>query len=505
MKIVDALTMRGVDDQARSSYHIPALLLMERAGEGVISCLQKIPELDDRLQDACWVFLAGAGNNGGDALVAAREVFNTYENCTGLTCLISGDKGSESFMTQLDICRSLGMVIRYWDDPEVLRIIAGATIIIDGITGNGLRTPLRPEAAALVRYTSKELRREGAVLISIDLPSGLYEGAGPDDPIIEADVTVVMGLPLRTLFEPMHRPKVGSLNIVNPGFPNEILRRTPAIAELIDREIPHLPSIPASSYKNSRAHAALFCGSVAFTGAARLSAGAALRSRVGLATLFVDSTIHEVISRKARSLIVALVEPDTVITAGRLAETYDSLLMGPGWGRDPVLELQLSQGIVSGLPMIIDADGLHILKRLMDGERILDSRTRGTILLTPHPGEWRALIKGTAAEDEGSVFDQLAVFSEEFGVTILYKSHVMVIVSPGSCPKIIDGMNPALGTAGSGDVLAGILVGMLAQGLSVPEAALTGACVLQRIGAEVFRKRGWFASEDLIPYIGRLL
>lgn len=505
MKIVDALTMRGVDDQARSSYHIPALLLMERAGVGVISCLQNMPEVANRLQDACWVFLAGTGNNGGDALVAAREVFNTYENCTGLTCLISDDKGSESYMTQLDICRSLGMGIRYWDDPEVLHIIAGATIIIDGITGNGLRTSLRPEAAALVHHTSKELRREGAVLLSIDIPSGLYEGAGSDDPIIEADATVVLGLPLRILFEPMHRPKVGAINIVNPGFPSEILRRTPAIAELIDREIPHLPNIPGSSYKNSRGHAALFCGSVAYTGAARLSAGAALRSRVGLTTLFVDSTIYEVIARRARSLIVSSVEPDAAITAGRLAETYDSLLMGPGWGRDPEREFQLLQGIVSGLPMIIDADGLHILKRLMDGDQLPNVRSRDSILLTPHPGEWKSLIKGTAAEAAISVFDQLAAFSDEFGVTILYKAHVMIVVSPGRHPKIVDGMNPALGTAGSGDVLAGILVGMLAQGLSVPDAALTGACVLQRIGAEAFRKRGWFASEDLLPYIGRSL
>lgn len=505
MKIVEVQTMRTIDQEAQETYRIPGLLLMERAGLGVFSFIRQTLGDTMIVKGITWVFLVGRGNNGGDALVVAREVYQEYGECAGLTCFINGDEGSEFTMRQLAICRALGMDIRYWHDPETSSCIASAHIIIDGITGNGLRTPLRESAAGLVRATARSCRQEHSTLISIDLPSGSYAGATAADPIIDADVTVVMGLPSRLLFEPVIRSNVGRMHYINPGFPKVLLDTAPVFAELIDTESPHIPRLSSASFKGTRGHAALFCGSVRFTGAARLASYACLRARSGLTSLFVDAGIYQVLAKRAKSLIVtALPEPE-VVSAETLAAGYQSLLMGCGWGRESGRDAQLIEGIRSRLPLVIDADGIHVLKRIVQAGLLPGSCVDSPVLLTPHPGEWKALIAGTEVCRFSSLFDQLSSYAQTMQVSILYKSHVMVIVTPDSPPMVVDGMNPALGTAGTGDVLAGIIVGLMAQGISVRDSALIGACTLQRVGAAAREELGWFASEDLLPMIGKFL
>lgn len=490
MKIVDSRTMADIDRRAQEEYGIPGGILMENAGiKAYRKCLDLYPEL--MTPDCRLVFAAGSGNNGGDGLVMARQAV-----CDGLrpVVVLSGDVRSDTAVANLEMARSLAIPVYSWEtDRDIVEdAVDGAALIVDGLFGTGISGPLREAAAALV----SRINNSAARVVSIDVPSGVGDGFEKGFPAVHADVTICLGLPKRCLYLPYARPLCGKLIHLPIGFPPALLSGADACAELVqtDELEDSVPEIPSCAHKSSRGKLAIFAGSRGTTGAPVLAAESAARSRCGLVSLFVED---EVFAPIASQLTSVMVKP---WSHGDGTETFDyskfdAFLAGPGWGFEGRLQWLMSM-ISSGVPGVLDADALTLLA---DADPVPD--LGGRVILTPHPGEMARICKGTVNEVLADPFAVAAEVSKRLNAIVVLKGHVTAIASPDGRVAVNDGMNPALGTGGSGDVLSGIIAGILAGGLDAREAAILGVLVHVRIAAECFEENGWFLAEDLVPRI----
>ncbi len=477
--LVSPEVMADIDRSAQQDFRIPGLLLMEQAGViGFRRCTETYPQRFTA--GAHMVFVAGRGNNGGDALVMAREA--AVQGFRNITAVMLPGQPNESAGVQLAICRAMDIPVLSWEREQdrAAEVLERCDVIFDGITGTGLKGPLRPDPAEAVRL----INRSKAFCIAVDVPSGLHEKAASVDRIVTADCTVTMGLPKIPCYLPPLRGFCGKIIRVNPGFPPVLFERVDVKAYLLDEEVDCvLPAVSPTAYKTTRGHTAVFAGSRNYPGAARLAAGAASATRTGLVSFLGDDELTD--------RLTGVMDPSVVFgsSSAELPGRYTAVLCGPGWGRGNHRRQLLNRVIASGLPGVIDADGLHALA---DEPADLGGR----FVLTPHPGEFSRLIKTT-----GDLLEDLKQAASAYQCWIVYKTHVVWIAGPDGALFAADGMNPALGTGGSGDVLAGIIAGLLAEGRTAAEAAVTGVLIHQRIGRTAYERFGWFASSRLIELI----
>lgn len=472
LPVVTAQKMAEIDRRAQQEYGIPGLLLMEQAGiKGFDAVLHTFPE---KLKKGFrTLFLAGRGNNGGDALVMAREAH--VRGWEKVSVMLLPGKVNSAVELHLSLCRALGIEVVQWEKAQ--SSTADAQVIFDGITGTGLSGPLRGEAKEAAAF----INASQAFTVSIDVPSGLHEGARKEDLMVQASCTVTMGLPKLPCFFPELRRRCGRLLLVNPGFPSQLLQNEEQRCFLLDEHSDcRLPPVDPESYKNLRGHTLVLAGSTGYTGAARLSAHGALATRTGLVTLMCDHDIYPVLSSSL---------PESVIVrplGSSVEGPWTSWLCGPGWGKDPGRSDLLDALLALEIPGVIDAEGIHALSR---NPRDL----KGQCILTPHPGEFSLLVRpsGNTAED-------LAEACRKYHAWIILKSHVTFIGGPRGELFVADVQNPAMGRAGSGDVLAGIAAGLLSEGLSVQDAAAAAVIIHQRAGRTAAGTYGWFHGGQLI-------
>jgi ADP-dependent NAD(P)H-hydrate dehydratase / NAD(P)H-hydrate epimerase len=492
MKIVSPHVMAEIDSQAIERFGIPGIVLMENAG---IKCWHYINDHFDltNLKNTSIVIISGSGNNGGDALVIARQAWiSGFKN---IKIINLKDSGSEMFILHKKICTNYGIpILHYKKNLKTSKlVIAESSLIIDGITGTGLRGSLRSNEADLVEH----INSCAGVKISIDIPSGLGEEFNTDYPVINADLTLSIGLPKTILYYPALRRFAGRIIVVSIGFPPMLLAEAPEAGNLYSHSKAKLPVIPDWAYKGTRGHSAIFAGSVGTIGAAVLSAEAAARTRSGLVTLFADNNIYSEAASKLTSIMVKKIDKyDDKLSF----EGFSSILAGPGWGKTKRDKLLLKI-FESSLPGVLDADGFNSLSGL---KSIFDNNPgflKGKWIFTPHPGEYERLSGIDKEKFLLSPLSYLKKTAAEYGAVLVLKSHVTFIVSPVGEYTVVDGMNPSIGTGGSGDVLAGIITGLLAQGIEPYNAAITGVGIHQSIGKTCFKDKGWFLAEDLLPYI----
>ena len=493
MKIVSPDVMSKIDNQAIDEFGIPGIVLMENAG---IKCWTHIKSYieQNNIEDRNIVIISGSGNNGGDALVIARQAW--ISGFKKLTIIIIKDTGSEMFQLHKKICTNLGIpLLIYTKEKESSKVvIADSSLIIDGITGTGLLGSLRSNAAELVDLANLS----SGFKISIDIPSGLGEDFSTDYPVINADLTLVIGLPKTILYYPSLRRFAGRIIVVSIGFPPALIVEPSDAGNLYEHSKAVLPVIPDWAYKGTRGHSAIFAGSPGTVGAAVLSATAAGRARSGLVTLFADSNIYSEASSNLISVMVKKMDNEEEL----FLEGFTSILAGPGWGkgqRDNLL-LKLFE---SSLPGVLDADGLNILLRIRSIFEKTPGFLEGRWVFTPHPGEYSRLSGIDKEKFLLSPLSYLKKTAAEYGAVIVLKSHVTFIVAPGGEYTVVDGMNPVIATGGSGDILAGIITGFLAQGIEPYKAAVLGVGIHQSIGKTCFKEKGWFLAEDLLPYISK--
>ena len=509
MKIVSSEAMARIDSRTQTEYAFPSLLLMEDAGVKAWAVLRRLAWGGKRPRGRL-VFVAGRGNNGGDAFVMARQA--AVERVQPLTIVLAGgrpDRDSDPGRN-LAACDALGIETLDWPvQPDVVMSrIAEASWILDGIAGTGIRGALRPPLADLVRCVNQSPGRKAA----LDVPSGVGDGYTPGSPAVRADLTLAMGLPKLCLYLPRARALCGRIFVVPVGFPPALVG-DPAIAgELLSpRAWKRLaPPIPPDAYKNSRGHLAVFAGARGTTGAAWLCATAAARARVGLVTVFADSETYPVIAPKLTSVMCRPWDPPGSggkPLSGHEREDWDpsrysGVLVGPGWGLSEGRSAWLDTLLSLSLHGVIDADAITLL-----GEKAAAGKIDlgGRWVITPHPGEF-ARLTGAARDAvlDDPVGHALAA-SERLNAVVVLKGHSTIISAPDGRYWILDGGNPALATGGSGDVLAGLVAAGIAGGLAPLDAARFGVSLHSFTGTLAARRTGWFLAEDLVPLVSRVL
>ncbi len=490
MKIVNPNQMSEIDKKSMELYGIPGLLLMENAG---IKCWELIKEElgRDKLFKNNFLIIAGTGNNGGDSLVIARQAW--MYGTRNINIILTRDNANTENNIHRNICKKLGIpVFQYKNSTEeIKKLFKTADVIIDGITGTGLHGALYGPSEELVAFINLSRAKK----ISVDIPSGLGDEFKTGFPVVKADITLTVGLPKTILYYPSMRIFAGKIITVKIGFPLELLENPSDSGDIYNTDKFQLPYIPDWAYKGSRGHAAVFAGSTSTSGAAFLSSTAAGRSRSGLVTLFTDNNIYPSLSSKASSIMVAKLKSDNPDLSG-----FTSLLAGPGWGTDNRSRL-LSWLFKSKINGVLDAAGLKVLLGLDSDFIKTPGLLNGKWVFTPHPGEFESL-SGVDKEDFLlSPVPVMKTVATKYGAVIVLKSHVTFIVNPKGEYSVVDGMNPALGTGGSGDILSGIIAGFMAQGMAPYKAAVTAVILHQKIGKVCFRDKGWFLAEDLLPYI----
>lgn len=507
--------MEQIDRDAQRQWGFPELVLMEQAGiKGWNAFLENTERQE--VKTSKLLFVAGGGNNGGDALVMARQAY--LDDFKHIGVLLVGSHISNACLIQRTMIASLGLTtyelsVEAEDiEPQVRTLIEHADIIIDGLAGTGLRGSLTGKAAFLVKLLNGQ-RERGAHIWAIDIPSGCSDTLQSVHPNINANITATMGLKKAVCYHPGSREAWGKVIVVNPSFPPQLLARAEKSALLCDESDIEVVRLKEDSYKNKRGHIGIFAGSRQYTGAPRLAAKAAFHSRAGLVTICCDDEISSVVATTSPTIIVRSIMKGETILADELVSEFSSLVAGPGWGFEH--EQQLFEILASGIPTVLDADAITIFASLFSKGK-LANLSLNKVVLTPHPGELHRMLERLGmpllAQETSIVNSSSESFIESMHkiaamlhVVLVYRSHVVWLFDGNgeySVPMVVDGMNNALGVAGSGDVFAGIIGAMLAQHAEPMIAAVNAAVIHQKAGMLARTSHGWFDSDELTEYVG---
>jgi NAD(P)H-hydrate epimerase len=460
-----------LDFEASSDWGLEPFALVEAAGRACASVFTKkfLKGVKDRRS---FVVLAGSGNNAADALVMLKAlVLNGYAStadCMVITTRLAAD-GKNTLAQAMLAVQKLGVPIMEWDSKKTPAVLSEIDFIIDGITGTGLNSPLRNAAFEMIEVVNlRKNKVNKPLVISIDIPSGLFDNWQQGMPILTADATMAIEPQKTCLYAPMARPHAGMILPVTGIFPPALSCKYRE-AELVTWESAcmSIPSVSKTAHKYERGLVEIWAGSQGATGAAKLAAQGAQAAGAGLVRLIVDPSIYPVIA-PACSGVMAVPAP-AASADGRFSPM--ALLLGPGWGKSEdrirILEncLRLEE---QGVPLILDADAISLAK---------DMVFHGNAIMTPHIGEFAAWSGLQKDEILKSPIRILRGFCAKAKAVILLKSHVMYIASPDGRVGIIDGMNPALATGGTGDVLAGFCSSI---------AARWKACVIKSGGVDAY-------------------
>ncbi|MGA5099685.1 NAD(P)H-hydrate dehydratase [Streptomyces lavendulocolor] len=424
--------------EAELMERLPDGVLMQRAAAGLAAACAG---LLGRVYGARVVLLVGSGDNGGDALYAGARL---ARRGAGVSAVLLGPRAHEGGLAAL---RAAGG--RVVEDPSAAP--ERADLVVDGITGIGGRGGLRPEAARVVRAA----RDSGAVLVAVDLPSGVDADTGEvAGEAVHADVTVTFGAYKPGLLIDPGRERAGALRLVGIGLS---LPPEPDVEALQHTDVARLLPVPVGeSDKYRRGVVGIVAGSARYPGAAVLAVTGALRGGAG-AVRYVGPAGDAVLAR----------HPETLVHAGPPAKAgrVQAWVIGPGLGDTPGVDDVLG----SDVPVLVDADGLRHLD-----PAAVRARPAPTVL-TPHAGEAAALL-GTAREDvESRRLEAVRELAGRYGATVLLKGSTTLVASAGGPVRVNPTGTPWLATAGSGDVLSGLAGSLLAAGLAPRDAASVGA------------------------------
>ncbi|MBI2812267.1 MAG: NAD(P)H-hydrate dehydratase [Candidatus Melainabacteria bacterium] len=430
---------------------------MENAGAAIAACVEEFVANNELPKII--TLLVGKGNNGGDAFVAGERLLERgfqvaaqhiypLEECSALC-----KKMSEKF-------RARGGKVNH--EEVVLR-----GILLDGLVGTGFRG----KADGILAKTIEKANRSGLPILAIDIPSGLNGTTGEVESVaIQATETIFLGLPKAGFFLKEGWNYVGELRKADFGLSDRHFAEAKPLAYLLNEEIiaDLLPPIKRTRHKYQAGYVLAVAGSPGMPGAAILSSYAALRSGAGIVRLFHPAGMEAELSSAPFELIREGLESKRLSRIRQEASRAKAMLIGPGMGRTKETK-KLFQRILNAidLPMVIDADALFLLAGLSSWKL-----PKGSIL-TPHHGEMQMLLTGFSekSKEEKNYLELCQMYAQEKEVTLVLKGAPTIIFHPGASPLIVTRGDPGMATAGSGDVLTGIIAAMVAQGLEARNAA----------------------------------
>jgi len=462
MKIFPSNVISQLDQYTIEQEPILSINLMERAS------LQLFQWVQSRFSASSALIVAGFGNNGGDALALARMLaFDGWDITVWhyQPLKMSADcSASYNRMKHISQIKVLDI-----DSIPSLEIPQNVSLIVDGLFGVGLSRPLEGKAIEIVKLINQSKK----TIVAIDIPSGLMaeENQFPNDNVINATNTLTFEFPKLSFLFPENERMLGSWEILPIGLHPESKNKIESNWHYVTLETikPKFPVRDKFTHKGHFGHALLLSGSYGKMGAAVLASKACLKSGVGLLTTHVPHFGYNIIQTAVPEAMVSIDRSDILLTEFPNLSDFDAVGIGPGIGCTANTCQTLQQLLQKCTkPLVIDADGLNILANHKDWLELLPPGT----VLTPHPKEFERLV-GSWKND----FDRLKIaieFSHKYQIVLVLKgAHTTIVLPSGECYFNSTG-NPGMATAGSGDVLIGVILGFLSQGLSSADSAILG-------------------------------
>jgi hydroxyethylthiazole kinase-like uncharacterized protein yjeF len=495
MKLFSTKQIAELDKFTIENESISDIDLMERASLQISNWLIQRFSTEKRI-----VVFAGPGNNGGDALAIARQLADQGYKCS--LYILHSEKpliGSPKINWQRLKDQGkvqLNEIVGVSDFPK----INSTDIILDGMFGSGLTRPLSGLPVEIV----KNINQLSNTIISIDIPSGLMgedNSGNNEETIIQADYTLTFQFPKLSFLFPENERYVGQWEVFSIGLSSEGIFKTKSVYTFIEKEEIQelLPSRSRFAHKGTFGHALLMAGSFGKMGAAVLASKACLRAGVGLLTSHVPRMGYSIIQTAVPEAMASVDQHDSMCTEFPDLSPFSAIGIGPGLDQKQNSCRALCKLLETAkVPLVLDADALNILSENRDWlEKIPENS-----ILTPHPGEFKRLVGET--ENSYDRVQKQVQFSKKYKVVLLVKGAFSSISTPSGKVYFNSTGNSGMATAGSGDVLTGIILGLLAQGWTSGSAAIAGVYLHGLAGDLASFKKSQYSliAGDLIEFFG---
>jgi NAD(P)H-hydrate epimerase len=513
LKVVTAKEMKRIDRDTINKYGLSGLVLMERAGLSVVEKIndlffQRLPAGREGADKKKIIVLCGGGNNGGDGFVIARVLSEQGRKVEVYLTVSPGSLKGDA-KSNYNAAKKFGVTI--YPASKFLRSRFQNSIIVDALLGTGLSREVRHSLCNII----KKVNRMSLPVVSVDIPSGISSDTGRVmGCAVQAQYTITFGLPKRGHLLYPGAGHTGRLFVEDIGFPSELSVPSKKGVCLFQRSdaLELLPERPEYSHKGTYGHVLLVAGSRGKTGAALMAARACLRTGAGLVTIGVPETLVNTFqSRVTEEMVLPLPDRGDGMLSQTAADTILDFMkkrgtvmaIGPGMSVDTGISALVARLITgSARPIVIDADGLNAIA----GKTGILKKSRAPVILTPHPGEMKRLLRGQQ-ETETDRIDTPRSFAKRTFSYILLKGVPSVVATPAGDVFVNTTGNPGMATAGTGDVLTGMVSALLAQKLSPEHASILGAYIHGFIGDVIAEKKGGrsLIASDMIRAIPRAL
>jgi len=506
-KIVTGSEMKELDRKTIGEFGVTGEVLMESAARGAFRyIMENWPGIE-----SASVF-CGKGNNGGDGLVMARYLANHGVDVSVFLLAKKKDLKGDAKLNLDRLLKQDGKVIEISTDAELEEqdLLSRQTdLMVDAIFGTGLDAEVAGLSKKIIEIINAVSHEQFTPVLALDIPSGVNAGNGHImGAAVYADATVTFGLAKVGQLVYPGAAYCGDLEIIDIGIPAALM--DPIKTYAVDEELAFSLLRPRSpdAHKGDNGHALIFAGSPGKTGAAYMAGMSALRTGAGLVTLGVPASLFEIFEARAVELMTEPL-PDAATKsfdqssaqkAAELMKGKDCIAIGPGIGQHQGIDEFVSAVLRSATaPVVIDADGLNSLSRQME----LLKKTSAPVILTPHPGEMSRL----SGLDVGELnWDRVAIarsFAQEWNVILVLKGARTVVAGPAGEVFVNLSGNPGMASAGMGDVLTGIIAGLISQGYEPLEASALGVYLHGKAGDLAYEEMGGVGiiASDLINRI----
>lgn len=499
MKIFTTENIRKIDNYTIEKENVSSLELIERVAEAV-TC-----EIISRWRcNRPMAIFAGSGNNGADALAVARLLIEQGYSPQIFLFNIGGNKLSKDCIAERDL-------LKQYPNADFTEIISNFSlpdlsekyVVIDGLFGSGLREPLSGGFKSLVQY----INESGATIVSIDIPSGLFGDWNPgciNRNIVHADLTLAVQFPRLSFFIDEYAELVGEWKVLDIELSEKCIKKTPSDYYLIEKKDARRALNRRSAFTSKADYGAalLVAGSYGMMGAAILSAKGALRSGVGKVAIHSPRCGFSVLQTAVPEALYSDDTDNLEITDIKLRHNYNAIAIGPGIGTSEKTIDALENFLrATDKPVVLDADALNCIAlrpSLLNYIPVLS-------IITPHVGEFDRLFGiHTSGEERLKKAIEMARY---YNILIILKGHYTAVVRPDGLVYFNSSGNAAMATAGSGDVLTGVIVSLMAQGYKPEIASYLGVYihgVAGDIAAELQGQYGVIAS-DIANNVGKAI
>lgn len=494
--------MKQIDADTIDRIGIPAMVLMERAALAVAEAAECLSDgRPVRVWAAC-----GMGNNGADGIAAGRIL---HEKGYDVTVILTGnpDYATAENRQQQRIAGQLGLELVEFGD-----FIPGkCDVIIDAVFGVGLSRPVAGEAESLLKLLAGQ---SGSRVVAVDIPSGIHADTGQVlGTALKASVTVTFGYRKTGLLLFPGQAYTGKLQVVDIGFSAQSLKKVGWDARILEpADLKNLPVRAADANKGTYGKLLIIAGSAGMSGAAFLSARGAYRTGAGLVKILTVEENRQILQSQLPEAIVETYETE-LLTADRNA-FYDmvasqcdwatAIILGPGLGQDPysrdLVEAVLTYAYV---PMVLDADALNTLAMYSE----LTGYFTENIIVTPHMGEMMRLTGLGIAELKENPVEEARNYSVRHGITCVLKDAATIIADKEGEVCVNTSGSSGMAKAGAGDVLTGMIGGLLAQGMELNEAASYGVYLHGLAGEAAVEERGMYGvlAHEIADCVGQVI